>query len=194
MSEFIPKPLTETINVGNAVLREVTMRDAAVLVALRTEPLLSRYIHPTAPSLAAQEEWLSAYFRREDDYYFMCEDRAGRVLGTMRIPSVSEGFFEIGSWVFRLDAPAGAAVQALFGVYWFGFERLCKPEARFDVRVGNSRVWRFHESCGATRLSSDSQYFFYRLSRTAYLEAFTKYSRLLGVQPPRSQGEARDAD
>ena len=189
MVGLVAKPLGEAIAIGNVVLREVTLSDAAFIVQLRTQPLLSANIHATASSVLAQEQWLSSYFARERDYYFVGEDREGHALGTIRIPEVGEDFFEVGSWVFCPEAPAGAAVQALFGAYWFGFERLGKGVARFDVRLANSQVWRFHESYGAERIRSDGLDAFYLFTRPTYLKAAARFARLLKAHESDEQGE-----
>jgi RimJ/RimL family protein N-acetyltransferase len=160
------------------------MADAAFIVALRGNPLLSEFIHPTSPSVTVQEDWLEEYAQRPDDYYFICEDAYGEPWGTIRIPNVHGNKFEIGSWVFLPDAPVGASVQAIFLAYRFGFERLGCDLAVFDVRRGNEHVWRFHEACGARRTGEDAEDFFYSLDKAAFLSAWPRYSSVVACPDP----------
>ncbi|MBA4365774.1 MAG: hypothetical protein C0398_07260 [Coprothermobacter sp.] len=179
-----PKPLQIVLHGHSVRLREAKVADASFIVALRRDPLLSDFIHPTSSSVAAQESWLLTYASRPDDYYFICEDSDGKSWGTVRIPSVHASEFEIGSWVFLPDAPVGASIQAILLAYRFGFERLGYDVAVFDVRRGNERVWRFHEACGARRNRQDAENFYYSLDRAAFSRAWVRYSSIVACPDP----------
>jgi hypothetical protein len=73
-------------------VRLVNEGDAEFIVALRTDPRLSRYIHETSPSIEAQKEWIGNYKKREAqglDYYFMFSVNGLRQ-GVARIYDITE--------------------------------------------------------------------------------------------------------
>jgi len=184
MTRLEPKPLQIRLRGRSLILREATIADAAFIVALRGNPLLSEFIHPASPSVAIQEDWLVEYASRPDDYYFICEDAGGKPWGTIRIASVHGNAFETGSWVFCPDAPVGVSVQAMFLAYRFGFERLECEVAVFDVRRGNKRVWRFHEYYGARRNREDDENFYYSLDEKAFSKAWPRYGSTVACPGP----------
>ena len=56
------------------VARFVKEDDAAFIVQLRTDPILSRFLHATDSSVEKQKEWIHSYKEREsrgEDYYFI---------------------------------------------------------------------------------------------------------------------------
>jgi RimJ/RimL family protein N-acetyltransferase len=184
MTQLEPKPLQIRLRGRSLILREATIADAAFIVALRSNPLLSKFIHSTHPSIMEQEKWLADYALRPDDYYLICEDAHGEPWGTVRVPSVQGLEFGVGSWVFLPDAPPGAAVQAILLAFRFGFDRLGCDLAVFDVRRGNEHVWRFHEACGARRTGEDAENFFYSLDKAAFLRAWLRQSSIVACPDP----------
>jgi hypothetical protein len=179
MVQLKPKPLRIVLNGRSVRLREATIADCPFIVSLRCDSQLSEFIHPTTPSVAAQENWLLDYASRMNDYYFICEDAEGTSCGTVRVPSVHGSTFEVGSWVFIPDGPIGASVQAWLLAYRFGFDLLGCEFATFDVRRLNERVWRFHERYWSRREREDADNINYRLDRAAYSRMWSRYSRLV---------------
>jgi len=178
------KPLQIVLHGRSVRLREATVADSPFIVAIRCDPQLSTFIHPTAPSTVAQASWMLGYASRPDDYYFICEDSDGTPWGTVRIPSVHGSAFEMGSWVFLPDAPVGASVQAWLLAYRFGFERLGCELATFDVRRCNKHSWRFHEAYGARRIREDAENFYYSLDKMAFSRAWSRYGSIVACPGP----------
>jgi len=54
-------------------LRPIANHDAEFVVDLRTSSDRSRYLNKISSSVAAQNNWLEAYYQRENDYYFVIE-------------------------------------------------------------------------------------------------------------------------
>lgn len=101
-----------TIQEGSYRLRPVSLEDAAFIVALRTDPARSRFIHPTSPSVVDQENWLRDYFERDGDFYFVIEHaRSGEAEGTLGIYNVDGETHsaEWGRWVVRPRSKAAMA-------------------------------------------------------------------------------------
>jgi RimJ/RimL family protein N-acetyltransferase len=184
MAQLEQKPLQISLRGRTAWLREARVTDAAFIVALRGNPLVSEFIHPTPTSVVVQEQWLVEYASRPDDYYFICEGSSEEPWGTVRIPSAHGSEFEVGSWVFSPDAPVTVSVQAMLLAFRFGFERLGCDVAVFDVRRGNERVWKFHEACGARRTSEDAENFSYSLDKAAFLRAWSRHSSVVTCPDP----------
>ena len=73
-------------------LRPVTLDDAPFIVALRTDPLLNRFVHEISPRVEDQIVWLERYFFRPDDYYFIVEDAdSGEPHGAIGIYECGKG-------------------------------------------------------------------------------------------------------
>jgi RimJ/RimL family protein N-acetyltransferase len=129
-------------------LRPVTCDDAAFIVALRERG--GPYINRGATSVDEQREWLSHYFAREGDYYFVVETRDNaRRAGLVGIYDVHDGGAEWGRFVLEPGSPA--AVESALLVYDIAFEDLALDRIRCRTLAANARVVAFHDSCGLTR-------------------------------------------
>ncbi len=166
------------------VLRNAEVRDAAFLVALRTDARKRRYISATSAELAPQIAWLTQYASRANDAYFVVETPAGEALGTIRLYDPDGDAFCFGSWVMKDGAPASAAVEALVMVYHYALYTLGFNRSYFAVRKENRTVWRFMESFGGVRTRETDIDFWYETQRAPVLASFTRYRRLLphGIQ------------
>ncbi len=128
-------------------LRPVRRSDAAFIVALRSDPALSRYLHPVSPRVEDQETWLDAYFERDGDYYFVVEGRAsGDPEGTIGIYDVAGGTAEWGRWV--LARGSLAAPESVLLLYRAAFESLGLDSVCCRTVADNARVVSFHTSAG----------------------------------------------
>ena len=55
-------------------VRLVNEDDAELIIKLRTDPVLGKYIHATSPDIEQQRAWIRAYKKRESEgleYYFI---------------------------------------------------------------------------------------------------------------------------
>jgi len=132
-------------------LRPVVADDAAFITALRTDARRSRFIHRTAPDVAAQRAWIERYRSRPGDYYFVVERRADGVAeGTIGIYDLDDTrrCAEWGRWVLRPGSLA--APESAWLVYRVGFERLPLDLLYSRTVAANARVVSFHAGCGLT--------------------------------------------
>ncbi|MEJ7813448.1 MAG: GNAT family N-acetyltransferase [Gemmatimonadaceae bacterium] len=130
-------------------LRPVELSDARLIVALRTDGDRTRFLHPTPPSIQAQEEFLERYFAREGDYYFVVERRDSHVPeGLISVYDIDSGARcgEWGRWVVRSGSLA--AVESVLLIFRAAFEVLDLEMVYSRTLVQNERVVSFHESCG----------------------------------------------
>src|SRR4051794_16740069 len=122
-------------------LRPVALADVDFIVGLRNEPDRARFINRTSSDPADQARWLTAYFARPDDYYWIVEHLAsGRAEGTIGIYGVDAGrrSAEWGRWVLR--AGSLAAVESALLVYRAAFGPLALDEVLCRTLVENAQV------------------------------------------------------
>jgi RimJ/RimL family protein N-acetyltransferase len=94
-------------------LRPVRMDDAAFIVWLRNLDHTKGKIGDSAKDVTSQLEWLSKYFEREGDYYFIVETPGGIPIGTHGLYDVSGTSAEAGRFVMRPEVPAAVATSVL---------------------------------------------------------------------------------
>ena len=103
------------------------MEDAAFIVWLRNSEHAKGNIGDSAVDVASQKAWLSAYFMREGDYYFIIETSGGIPVGTYGIYNVAGARAEQGRWAIHpaVRAAAPSAVVSLdMAFYQLGFREL----------------------------------------------------------------------
>lgn len=130
-------------------LRPIANSDADVVLKLRRNPTLNRYLHATPQSVRAQMEWLAAYYERPHDYYFAIERlRTSRVEGVISIYDIDPTFAigEWGRWILTPDSLA--AVESAWLIYRLAFEQLGLQHVVCRTVFENSKVVSFHDSCG----------------------------------------------
>ena len=80
-------------------------------------------MHRVSNDLEAQRRWLTGYFERPADYYFLIENRGtGQREGTAGIYNLDRIFAEWGRWIVR--AGSLAALESACLIYRVGFEVL----------------------------------------------------------------------
>lgn len=130
-------------------LRPIRVSDAAFIVELRKDPERTRFINPIEPSVSGQEEYLRGYLKRDDDYYFVVEDKAsGSPEGLIALydyDPVSRQI-EAGRWVMRPGSMA--AVESLLLIYRVAFEIVGVQDIVVRILQANGPVVSFQESCG----------------------------------------------
>ena len=110
--------------------RFVTEDDAAFVLLLRTDPKLSRFIHPTENDEEKQRAYIRGYKEREmqgSDYYFIFFLRAEPV-GLARIYNIQETTFTFGSWLFKEGLPYWVSIAGAIIAREFAFEGLGKEK------------------------------------------------------------------
>lgn len=145
-------------------VRLVNESDAEFIVALRTNPRLSRYIHETSPDVEKQKQWIRDYKKREAlglDYYFMFLANGERQ-GVARIYNITEDSFTQGSWLFSPNALLGASVLGNIISSETGFELLGKKIMYSDARRDNN-THRFVQTFSPEVIKADELNVYYRI-------------------------------
>ncbi|GHT61857.1 hypothetical protein AGMMS50239_13720 [Bacteroidia bacterium] len=170
-------------------VRLVNEDDAEFIVALRTDPRLSRYIHETSPSVEDQKQWIRNYKKREAqglDYYFMFSVNSVRQ-GLARIYDITEDSFTQGSWVFSPDAFLGASVLGNIISSEIGFEFLDKKILYSDARRDNN-THRFVQSFGPEIIKTDELNIYYKILPEGFNQGKQKHiGRAMKVMQLQSQ-------
>jgi RimJ/RimL family protein N-acetyltransferase len=127
-------------------IRPVRMDDAAFIVWLRHQEHARGRLGDSATDVAGQERWLSAYFERAGDYYFIAETLNGLPVGTTSIYGLSGDTAETGRFVTCPDVPAAFPISIL--TYDLAFERLKLKELRATSVASNRTVHSYVRKLG----------------------------------------------
>lgn len=130
-------------------LRPAEMGDATFIVALRTDPRRSQFIHPISARIVDQEAWLERYFARPGDYYFIIERLDdGQPEGTVGLYDQDPvaRCAEWGRWVVRIGS--GAGLEGLWLIYRVAFEVLDLDMVYAHTIATNERALAVHASYG----------------------------------------------
>ena len=132
--------------------RFVDEADAEFIVKLRTDPILSRYLHATDNDVEKQKSWIREYKireRRGEEYYFIFYKDENPV-GLNRVYNIHGKTFTTGSWVFSHDAPFECSIAASIMIRELCFEQVgLELEDGYDgVHVDNTQVFKFNKMIG----------------------------------------------
>jgi RimJ/RimL family protein N-acetyltransferase len=130
-------------------LRPIVDDDAPLVLRLRNDPELKRYLHATPEGLDEQLGWLARYYERPGDFYFVVEHLdSGIAEGVISIYDVDikSDCGEWGRWILRPGSLA--AVESAWLIYRCGFEQLDLRSVYCRTVANNARVISFHDSCG----------------------------------------------
>lgn len=163
----------------NLIFRNAEVTDASFIFALRTDEKKSQNISAGAISLAEQEDWLRAYETRENEAYFIIENKTGTRIGTIRLYAQKEQTFCWGSWIVVDGAPQTVAAESMLMVYSYALDTLGFLSAYFQVNKENQSVWKFKERFGATRTAENEVEYHYIITGEAMRESMKRYQKLL---------------
>lgn len=129
-------------------IRPIKLSDASFIVETRLEDKeRNRFIHTISSDVTVQEQWLEKYFERNDDYYFVIENRlTAEREGLIGFYDVKNGKAEWGRWVLKKDSLA--AVESVYLLYRAAFEKVGLEELYCRTLELNEAVVSFHASIG----------------------------------------------
>jgi RimJ/RimL family protein N-acetyltransferase len=179
-------------------LRPIADADAPMVLELRNNTKLNRYIHSTSPHLDDQLTWFASYYERPGDYYFVVERQdSGAAEGLISVydidPQTACG--EWGRWVLRPGSLA--AVESAWLIYRCAFERLGLERVYGRTVADNLSVVSFHDSCGiATRRLLPGHFIFggksvdaveHQVTRQSWTELGSRLQKLAQLTARRLQ-------
>lgn len=162
-------------------VRYVVEEDASFILSLRTNPMLSRFIHKTSNDIDAQKNWIREYKVREQlgqDYYFIYST-VDELIGVNRIYNLKEKSCTGGSWICVPNANPNKSIATLLFSRDIMFELLECEDEIFDVRKGNKMVQRLHVMMGARKFEETELDYIYRLRRGDYFDNRGRILKLL---------------
>jgi len=163
-------------------LRPVTVNDAGFIVRLRNDERKSTYISKGVQTIEAQADWIVSYLQRYSEgleYYFIACDMEDKACGTVRLYRINDHECTGGSWVMKAGTPTAISLETYLMPLHFAFETLSKSVVHIDVRKENTRVWKWHEMCGALFIGEDENYRYYDYLPESKLIAERMVSRLI---------------
>lgn len=132
-------------------LRPVEISDAALIVGLRNNPGLNRFLHASSPRVEDQVQWIANYHQRSGDYYFVVESMVDLAAeGVVSLYDIDTEAFsgEWGRWILRPGSLA--AIESSWLIYRVAFEVVGLHEVFCRTVAANAAVVSFHDSCGIT--------------------------------------------
>jgi len=126
--------------------RPVRLDDAAFLVGLRNLEHAKGNVGDSASDVASQEDWITTYFEREGDYYFVVETTCGIPVGAFGIYDVTGASAEIGRWIIQPRVPA--TLPGIIPGLDLAFGQLGLHELRTRVVSTNRRVIKLDQHLG----------------------------------------------
>lgn len=176
MSDRSLKPIVRGRNI---YLREVDLSDAEFILLLRTDPSKNKFLSFTENNLSQQKNYISAYKRNIEDYYFIICFSNGLPIGTIRIYDIRDQSFCWGSWILSDDANSSSALESALLLYDYAFFSLHYKSSHFDVRKENLNVIKFHQKFGAEITAEDELNVYFKFTLENYLKIRQKYVRFL---------------
>lgn len=127
-------------------LRPVSLQDAQFIVDVRLEDSeRNQYIHKISSDIVDQQAWLTRYFERDGDFYFVVENKiTGEPEGLIGIYDIDNGKAEWGRWVVKKGSLA--TVESLDLLFKVAFNELQLDELYCRTIRDNERVVSLHDS------------------------------------------------
>lgn len=180
--ELTPKIAKASRVVGQTlVFRDATVNDAEFILSLRSDAKKSKYLSATSNDLRLQEVWLEEYVQKNEQAYFIIENKVHEALGTVRLYGAVGDSFCWGSWIVKAGAAPIVAIESALMVYSYALGHLGFKTAYFDVRQGNESVWQFHERFGARRIDQNETDIYFEISNEAILNSLRRYRKYLST-------------
>ena len=127
-------------------IRPVVLDDAAFIIDVRLEDeQRNKYIHKISRDIKPQQEWITKYLEREDDYYFVVENNlTQKPEGLISIYNIKNKKAEWGRWVIKQNSLA--AIESVDLVFKVAFNILNLTELYSQTVADNTAVVGFHNA------------------------------------------------
>lgn len=156
-------------------LRQINIEDASFVLSLRCDEKKSKYLHKTENNIEQQKNYITNYLTKNNEWYFIIENKQNEPIGTYRIYDLKKDSFCIGSWLMVDGTKAEETLEADFLVRNFGFDNLSMNKIHFDVRKKNEKVLRFHQITGAKKVGETELDILFECEKKDYLENMKKF-------------------
>jgi RimJ/RimL family protein N-acetyltransferase len=165
--------------------RLVSEEDASFIFELRTDKQLAKHLSVTNGTVQDQVDWIKNYKVREAiglEYYFITENEDGEKFGLNRIYNMKDNTFELGSWLFKKDAPSGISILSDIATREYGFNILNLTKMVFEVRRENKSVIKYHHLFLPSLVREDELNYYYSLSKDKFNSQKIKILKIYGKE------------
>lgn len=173
-------PKQETLQGRFVNLREITVNDAKFVLDLRCDEKKSKYLNKTEYNLEKQIDYINNYLKKDDEWYFIIENKKHEPLGTTRIYNVQGKTFTGGSWLMIDGASPQEVLEGSLLSRDYAFNILGFEKDSYDVRKGNKKVIRFHKICGARIVDENEVDYFFEYTKEDFRNNKEKLYGMLG--------------
>lgn len=164
-------------------VRLVQESDTPFILSLRTDKLLTRFIHPTDNDEEKQRQWIREYKKRESEgkeYYFIYS-KNGIPFGLNRIYNISGRSCTGGSWICKPGTDMILSIPIALILRDIMFEYLYLEEDNFDVRKGNLKVKKYHLMSGSVITGETELDILFKTTPSSHLIGKKKILKLLNI-------------
>lgn len=168
--------LGNTFSVGiYTQIREVEITDAEFILSLRCDEKKAKYLHKTEYNLQKQQEYIKNCLAKDDEWYFIIENKNRKKIGTYRIYDLKKDSFCIGSWLMVDGCSPQEMMEGEYLVKMFAFKKTGFYKFHFDVRKENKKVIRYHKMMGAKQVGETELDYLFECTKEDYLQNISKY-------------------
>ena len=128
-------------------LRSVDEKDAEFTLSLRQDPNLTKYLPKLNITIEEQVAWIKKQKEKEDDYYFVIEDKKGEKKGVIGIYDIKDNCAETGR--IAVIGNAIESIEAQLLSFDFAFDYLKLDYTVNYVMAENSHALRFSQMFGS---------------------------------------------
>jgi len=161
-------------------LLPVKPEDAEFIISLRTDPKLSRFLHPTKPNIDLQLKWIHDQIQRAGDFYYVIYEKSTKSkVGLISVYNCADEHAEVGRWICTEPV---CAVESFMLSCDFVFTQDARRYAVLKVDPENKKVLTFHKTLGAEisdgnniDVNPDESLLTYVLRREIFMELKGKF-------------------
>lgn len=174
-------------------LREVRVEDAEFIFDLRRSEK-ARYLDAISDNVEDQINYIKNYLIKDNEWYFIVENKKFQPLGTLRISHVgreriilgpldiennNKNVFVLGAWIMCDGVTFKESIEGEYLLKRYAFEVLNLEKNYFDVRKGNKRVLNFHKMYGASVINEDDENYYFELTKENFSINSQKFLKII---------------
>ena len=123
-------------------IRLIKTEDAEFVLSLRCDDKKSKFLHKTEYNIEKQKEYIKNCLEKDNEWYFIIENKNNKPIGTYRIYDLKSDSFCIGSWLMADGSSPLEVMEGEYLVKMFAFNKTGFQKFHFDVRKANKKVIR----------------------------------------------------
>lgn len=177
------KIISEKLQGKYVNLRDVTYDDVEFILQLRCNEKKAKFLHKTDYDKEKQRAYLEKYFKLDNEWYFIIENKQQKPIGTIRIYDIHQESFCTGSWIMIDGVSSEECFEGIFLTYRYGFQTLCFNKQHIEVRKGNIKVLRFHKTMGAKSTGETELEYLFEYDRDEYMKKAALFCKAYNIDP-----------